>query len=242
MATTALGPGGFSGQPYTFTAKSGVPLSLYKWLVLDPNTGRHRQSDLRYLVLQDGAVNPVAPSGYAVAWIDTDGNLEFIDAGGNQKVVVTSEGIITSTTTVANTVTETTVYTESIAANELYAGRVVKTRILGRYSTANATDTFTARLKVGGTLVDSITSSTANVTDGAMDIEFMFTVRSVGATGTIWGFVAAEFNGESKSVAETATTTIDTTVADDVTLTIQWSSANASNTVSVDQGWTELIS
>ena len=199
------------------------------------------ESDQKYLALVDGVADPAAVSGYVIAYIDTDGNLRFLDGSGNDKTVVTSEGVITSSATVANTVTETTVYTESIPANELHVGRVVKVRILGRYSVANGTDTFSARLKIGGTTIDTITSDTGVVTDGPFDVEFMFTVRSVGASGSVWGYVSAEFNNVAKSVADTAATTIDTTAADDVTLTIQWDNALSGNSVSIDQGFTELL-
>lgn len=152
-----------------------------------------------------------------------------------------SDGVIVASTTVANTITETTIYTEPIAANELHAGQVVKVRALGRYSTANGADTATIRLKVGGTTILSVSSTAANVTNAPLDIEFIFTVRSDGVSGTIIGFGRVELDNQGKSVASTSTSVVDTTIAEDVTITVQWSSADPSNTLSIDQGFTQFI-
>lgn len=152
-----------------------------------------------------------------------------------------SDGVITSSTTVSNTVTETTLYTEPIAANELHEGQVVKVRTLGRYSTANASDTATIRLKIGGTTILSTVTSAKSVTNAPIDIEFIFTVRSEGSSGTVISFGRVELDNENKSSASTSTTTIDTTVAEDVTVTIEWDNALAGNSISVDQGFTQFI-
>lgn len=151
-----------------------------------------------------------------------------------------SDVIITADDTVADTTTETTVFTKNLQRKTLSEGVVISTRILGRYSTANGTDTFTARLKVGGTTVDSLTSTAATVTNGGVDIEFVFTVRTGGASGALIAHTSAVFNDEVKSVADTSTTAVDTTSANDITLTIEWSAADAGNTFTISQGWTEL--
>lgn len=149
--------------------------------------------------------------------------------------------VLLADVTVAETTTETEVFSATTTAGQLTRGRVVKTRLMGRYSTANATDFFTARLKIGGTTIISIAATAKNVTDAPFDLEFLFTVRSAGATGTVQAFAEAEIDNEGKAADATATTTLDTTVDEAITCTIEWSAATAGNTLTLDQAWTEFV-
>jgi hypothetical protein len=170
-----------------------------------------------------------------------DGGSFFATPVINRRSIDLSDGVITSDTTVSNTLTETTVFTEPVSANELHVGQMIQTKIFGIYSTANASDTFIARLKIGGVTVDTFTSTAANVTNGAFEIEINSTVRSVGVTGTVMSQAKGFFNGELKQDANIAPATVDTTAADDITLTIEWSSANSGNTLTVQQGLAQFF-
>lgn len=172
--------------------------------------------------------------------MEFDGNALAFTPVASRRSVSLANGVIVADTTVANTVTETTIYTEAISANELYKGLFVQSRVSGYYSTANAADTFTFRLKVGGVTIQTITSTAANVTNGSFVCDFDFTVRSSGASGTIMSGAFGEFNNESKSEVDTAATTVDTTAAEDVTVTVQWDNALAGNTLTITQGFTEF--
>ena len=77
-----------------------------------------------------------------------------------------------------DTTAESTAYTYLLAANELTAGRVLRVTLLGRYSTANGTDTFTLRLKLGSTTLISIVSSGSSVTNVPLKAVLTLTVRS----------------------------------------------------------------
>lgn len=109
--------------------------------------------------------------------------------------------------------------------------------VRGRYSTANPTDTVQLDLKVGTVTVFTLTSTPAYVQDAPIMIDFAFTVRSLGAAGTAWGFVEAEMDAVNKTQAGTATFTLNTTVASDVTVVATWSAAAVANSLSVDMGW-----
>lgn len=152
-----------------------------------------------------------------------------------------SDRVKTSTTTVANTTDETAVYSCTISRGQLTVGKVVRTRVLGRYGTVNGSDTVTLRFKVGGTEVHSIASTAASITGQPLQFEFCFTVRSVGATGTLFSFATGQINNVGKDTPDAATTTVDTTGGVAISVTAQWSAANAANTLSIDQAWTEYL-
>lgn len=199
------------------------------------------------LVVNDN-VNPegvlfqsVTLAGPTTGLMEFDGEALHFAPLTDDRTLNLAGDVITSDTTVANTTTETTVYTESISPNELHVGQAITCRVLGRYSTANATDTFTARLKIGGTTVASVVSTADNVTDGGFDLEFVITTRSTGATGSVIHHLTAVFNNEVKTNPAASTTAVDTTASTDITVTIEWSAADSGNTVTVTQGWCEYI-
>lgn len=142
----------------------------------------------------------------------------------------------TSTTTVANTVTETTIYSVVVPANEFRAGAMISIEAYGFFSTANASDTFTMRLKKGSTTILSVISTPKNVTNGAFHTKGAFTIRTVGAGGTAIAYMMTELDNEAKSTSETTTSSIDTTASNTYSITIQWTNADANNTLSCTQG------
>ena len=201
-------------------------------LILESSTTT--EASLKFIV---GSGPTVPESGEM--WYE-DNHLAFVSIA-DTRVVTLGNGTIISDTTVANTVTETTIYTEPISANEFHAHQLVKCRVLGRFSTANASDSFTARIKVGGTTIGTINSVSKNVTDVGFDIDFFFTIRSVGVTGTVFSHSTAIFDELAITDASTSTVTIDTTTSNNITVTIEWDSADADNTVTVSQAYSEFI-
>ncbi len=173
--------------------------------------------------------------------VEYDGHKLYFTPVGARRAVNLADGVITSTTSVANTTTETTAYTDTLPASELTVGRVLRVTLLGRYSTANGTDTFTLRLKLGSTTLISIVSSASSVTNVPLKAVLTATVRSTGSSGTVFAFGEAMFNHTDKSVTNTATTTVNTTTAENITATVQWTAANASDSVSIDQAFAEFL-
>lgn len=151
-----------------------------------------------------------------------------------------SSDSVTSDTTVANSVAETTLFTGTVAANELSAGKVLRCRVYGRMS-ALVTDTVTLRFKVGGTTFLTIVSTAAAITGQEWSAEFVITCRTTGAAGTLISQVWAIINNSIQSAADSGTHTVDTTAAENVTVTAQWSAASASDTITLQQGYLELF-
>lgn len=152
-----------------------------------------------------------------------------------------AQDIVTSRTTVANTVAETEIFTSSVTANRLKAGKVVRILLSGIYTTANASDTFTLRFKLAGATLESVVSTGKSVTGTPWNAIWTCTVRTIGASGTLIDFLQLnEDNVELNKESGTAVT-IDTTIDEAFSATVQWSSANADNRFIVDQGFLELI-
>jgi hypothetical protein len=165
----------------------------------------------------------------------------FYTTLGDRRSLVQGSQPITSSTTVVNTTTETTLYTTNLAADELIVGETVTTEVFGIISTHDAADTATLRVKVGGTTITTVVTTAGLVTDEAWRLRSTFTVRSVGAAGTVQAFCAIELINENKSVANIATTTVNTTQISDVTITVEWSDAEVDDSITVSQGYSTII-
>lgn len=162
--------------------------------------------------------------------------LYFTDHSNRHSIPGTGE-VITQTVTVGDTTTETLLHTAALAANELHVGEILCVRLIGFYSTANAADTFTLRAKVGSTVLFEVASVAKNVTNTPLDIEFIFTTRSLGETGSIFAYANIQADNLLTSTTATVPTTVDTTAIENVTFTVEWGNALAGNTLSITQGY-----
>ena len=61
-----------------------------------------------------------------------------------------------------------------------------------------------------------------------------------GAAADVWSFAKIEQDNVLKSAASSSATSINTTTDNTITITVQWSSANAGNIISVEQGYTRF--
>ncbi len=111
--------------------------------------------------------------------------------------------------------------------------------VYGGVATANASDTVTIRMKIGSTTLATVTSTAGNVTDEPWYAKGVITIRSVGMSGTASSFLTVFISGgEDDTVNES--TAVDTTVAEDVTITAQWDNADAGNILDLFQGFMTL--
>lgn len=165
---------------------------------------------------------------------------------------VTSDG-----TAVANTTTETILFPNvTIPGNYLADGRVLRLKAYGRYGnvvTSVPTLTFRARWGgVAGTVIAAsaaiVTSATA-MTAALWSLELLIQVRSNGSTGTVFAMGEVQMTTNtaptfgtvtnygvptmmaSAGLATPAAVTVDLTADTALSLTAQWSAANASNTI-----------
>lgn len=142
--------------------------------------------------------------------------------------------------TVANSTTETTVIgtgegSLTFQKNSLAVGKTFKVTALGYYSNTS-TPTLTVKLKAGSTVLLSsgAITTTASASNRAFKFEGIVTVYSLGASGTVRGGGKVEEVGSATTgIAGTSAVTVDTTANQTLNLTVQWGTANSSNTITI---------
>lgn len=142
--------------------------------------------------------------------------------------------VVTSTTTVSDTVTETTVYTASVPANSLKVGKILEVSTSGVITNATAADDITINVYIGSTLVETYNPAIGNVTGADWHTKTKIIVRSIGATGSLAVHGEVHINGNVQY--DNSIKTIDTTIAEDITVKVQWDNAKAGNTISIYEG------
>jgi hypothetical protein len=146
----------------------------------------------------------------------------------------------TQTVTVANTTTETTLLGTGVGslilpANFLIAGRSIRVRGFG-YHSSTGNPTVTIRFKLGTTTVGTITGAGGNGTNDGFEFDGILTCRTTGASGTVQAqgkYQELHPAGLIEGGGNTSTTTLDTTINNQLNITFQWGTASASNTISL---------
>jgi hypothetical protein len=164
----------------------------------------------------------------------------------------TLQGVIftqTATGTIANSVTETAISstgvgTLTLPANFFVAGKTLKITGLGIHSSA-ANPTIRIKIKFGSTIMlDTTAVGTKNSTDEGFQVTGVITCRTTGVSGTVFsqGFYNEGASGTGNfDMKNTAATTIDTTASQAMTITAEWGTASASNTISLTNLVVEVL-
>ena len=176
------------------------------------------------------------------------GDFRQVDSSANDDPVLGWAGGIVyrnvaASTAHSNTTTEAAFDTKfSIPANTLRAGSVIKVRYQGIATSTNSTDTLVIKLYIGGITGTAILTGTAtDVANNAIFAgEAMIVIRTIGASGTLVAVgthteVPAASGTAVHYITEvTASTTIDTTAAQEISVGADWSVASASNSCRLD--------
>lgn len=166
-------------------------------------------------------------------------SLQFTQLAKRRGVMM-SQGTIIATTTVANTVTESgSLITAEHGANYLEVGKMEEMLIVGTFSQRNNAAAFaTWRIKYAGTTVITITGTagTAIAAGTPFELRIYGTVRSIGASGTMQINARLYIDGILNNADSQSLVTINTTTAQNTTVTCQWNEANALNILNVHQG------
>lgn len=183
----------------------------------------------------------------------TSGQVLTSGGGGATAMAWNSLGGMSSITANAAATNATTVLTGAtwtMPANLATVGMVIKIRCNYRYvHTAVATPTLTCNLNVAGGSVASfvITPISIASTYGGY-IEGYVTIRTTGAGGTLMSSLNGSNNFGLTSALNTdpqsvniATSAINTTTTNVISLTMNMTTAVAANTLTISQGWVEVI-
>lgn len=185
-------------------------------------------------------------SGYAPAAGDNvllvPSGTTYVIAGLAHATVARSQ--LSATTTVVNTTTETAVATLTIPAGDAVAGSVWEITAWGGAS-VTGTPTMTWRSRIGGVAGTAMASSGARTASSGVVGHSWRVVLDVVclATGASGSFFGQQVTWEALSVAGgapyvpavvldgTVPVTADSTVAESLVVTAQWSAASASNSL-----------
>ncbi|MBI3308224.1 MAG: hypothetical protein HYZ79_02495, partial [Candidatus Melainabacteria bacterium] len=119
----------------------------------------------------------------------------------------------------------------TIGANTLSVGDTLRIKAAGQYNTDGAAGSGTIKLKFGGTtLITSTTQALPNQITGSWSIDCIVTIRAIGASGTAQPRGLTILSTTSGTVSSidmgVNSTTVDTTAANAVDLTWQWSGSH----------------
>lgn len=200
-------------------------------------------TSIDWIQIKEQSSAPATPaSGQGRLFASDDGSLQYKnDAGTTFDVTSINTGLLmsqTSDVTVANTVTETTILSAdqgslSLTANTLQVGETIRLVAHG-YLSDTGTPNLTVKATLGGSEVCSTGAVALNtsVSNAGWRATIDITVRTTGASGTVVASGYFQYDdGTVHEMVKTSTTTVDTTGALALDLTVQWGTANASNTI-----------
>jgi hypothetical protein len=153
--------------------------------------------------------------------------------------------VIESADTIANT-TALSVFGSSyvFTANSLTVGKVIRVTARGFYSTAATAPTLLLAVALGNVYLGNtgLIASVVSLANRGWEIRLESVVRSLGATGTVMSQGVCRKNTSTTAaqitdLVNTAVTTLDTTIARQLAVQIQWGTAATANTITM----TELI-
>lgn len=160
----------------------------------------------------------------------------------------------TTTATVTNTTAQTSIVPSGVGTMVIpagiSAGKTYRLVLSGLYNVPMLSPgNLTIRVKIGATTVayGTITSFLAGASDAGFTLQNTLTFRTVGASGSVMATGSASFvNGSMmRGFADinngSAATTINTTVSNTIDVTVQWSAASGSNSISILNATLEQI-
>jgi len=153
-----------------------------------------------------------------------------------RQAIMTSGGVLLDTVEVTNTTTETEIYSYTYAPNQLVATTKKTCVLSGEYSNASASDQFTIRFYLDGTLHETLTRTGGNLTNAGWKAQFEMTMRTDGVSGVFVHYADLLDGTRIYAKADTTENTIDTTAEIVFSVTVQWDNAKTGNIFYITQG------
>jgi len=151
-----------------------------------------------------------------------------------------TQGVVIADVSADNTATETAaLITAEHGANYLEIGKSEEITLVGTTSQRNNAASFIKLyIKYGGVTIDSVSTPASQIIAAGSPFQLTtyMTVRTTGATGTMQ--INSIFTCDGIAVIPSAPhlVTINTTTAQNTTITAKWNEANASNLFTLNQG------
>jgi hypothetical protein len=168
-----------------------------------------------------------------------------LDQGDGGGLVSISSVVAASTTTsqASNTTAETNFSANySLPASSLQAGEILRVTARGVYTTAGTAPTLNMKVKFGATALGSTgaTATTVNMANRGWELSFVITDVVTGAAGSVQAqgyFIrpTAANAGQKWMMVNAALIAIDTTAAQTLQISAQWSVASTANIIQIRQ-------
>jgi len=184
-------------------------------------------------VMQPGTLLTVPVAGT----LEFDGTGIYLTAINHRRFIsMASDSLITTQT--ATTILPTTLWTGITNADELSVHRVYVIKGCGLINNQNSAANVTIAIGFGGTIVVTLTTPVVKLTNDPFRFEIFITIRATGVipTGQVSTHGILEV-GTAITHTVTESTAIDTTIANDMTLTAVWSAEHADNWLKLTQCW-----
>lgn len=149
----------------------------------------------------------------------------------------THQGIVVARVDVINTIVETEIFSTTIAALKLSEANVFRLILNGYYDTSSASENFTLRVTFGGVLLHTVTrQSSNNASSFGWELDLMVTIRIDGSSGKL--ICLTKLFDENVFLVDDNEDLhdIDTTVDNDLIVTVEWDAADVGNDFHLDQG------
>jgi hypothetical protein len=213
-----------------------LPLNLYAQspLTVQPSTGR----------VGVGNTSP----GYT---LDVSGtvNAQYLRGDGSQLTNLPASGTstaidkVTANTTVVNTSAETNLYSFSVAGDTLSTNNVLRLTIQITDLDIGGLESCVLRFKYGGTTLGSLTiTETTDLSKTNIKAMISFVIAADGATnaqvGTAFFHASSAFGSP---ILGQGTSALDSTAAQTLAVTADWSSATNANSITLGQAVLEKL-
>lgn len=168
-------------------------------------------------------------------------SLQFTQLAKRRGIAMTQNTRTTDFTLAASSGTSESaaVETSTHGANYLEAGKMEELVLVGTMSQrSNPNANITIRVKYAGSTVITFatTTSTAIAANSSLLLRIFCTCRSTGVSGTMQINAVLEINGNATDPQAAVLATIDTTTAQDTTVTFQWGTdTDVANTITIHQ-------
>lgn len=166
-------------------------------------------------------------------------SLQFSQLAKRRGVVMSQSTMTASFTLVSSAAESAAIITAEHGANYLEVGKMEEIRLYGtlQKDVGAPTNTLTIRVKYAGATIHTIVSSNAAVAANTqVEIIITATLRTTGATGTMQINSIVRIDGDVITPAAPTLVTVNTTSAENTTITAQFTNSSGTNNLVIHQG------
>lgn len=213
------------------TGGVGIGIDAAAWLHLPAGIASAGGAPLK---LVDGTLLTTEEKGA----LEYSENKLYFTSHDHRRVLDRTSDVIIATTTISNSANEETIYTADLHAGDSFVGNVMKLDTSGLISNVTASDDITINFYIGATLIATLNPAMGNVSGAHWMINGDYTFRTVGGSASV--ACHTHIMLDDHEVMAISIETVNTTIAHDFTVKVQWDNAKGGNTINILQGFMEI--